>query len=377
MIQEASPPRNDVAQLVTWETHDRAGQQVYVEMIDGDTGTAYAWMCAGRFSVRGLNPNGMNEDRKQAAELIGLFGLVDFRNQLGSLLQASGQSELSLAFARTLADMSNPKLRGVMRATAESLVVEGLSLEQRSQTTQALVLGDPWVGSVSIHEAMKSATAAEQLAMMKALSADQSGLPILLTLVRDGQVAADMLAQPSIAQAVSLIGTEEQKAQLARLTANLPDRDKALDALINARKASCREQGGDTVAGRTLFQQLCMVCHQFGGEGQNLAPNLDGIGNRGLDRLVEDILDPNRNVDTAFRITSLVLNDGSAISGFIRSEETEHVILADAVGGKRTIAIDQIKERVPSALSLMPASFGQSLTETQFRDLMAWLVAQR
>ena len=36
---------------------------------------------------------------------------------------------------------------------------------------------------------------------------------------------------------------------------------------------------------------------------QEIAPHLDGIGNRGLERLLEDVLDPNRNVDQLFRAT--------------------------------------------------------------------------
>ena len=38
------------------------------------------------------------------------------------------------------------------------------------------------------------------------------------------------------------------------------------------------------------------------GKGAKVGPQLDGIGTRGLDRLMEDILDPNRNVDQTLRI---------------------------------------------------------------------------
>ena len=59
-----------------------------------------------------------------------------------------------------------------------------------------------------------------------------------------------------------------------------------------------------------VFLKNCTTCHQMGGQGALIGPQLDGIGNRGLERLVEDILDPSRNVDPAFFATLYVLKDG-------------------------------------------------------------------
>ena len=50
------------------------------------------------------------------------------------------------------------------------------------------------------------------------------------------------------------------------------------------------------------------------GSGGLVGPQLDGIGNRGLERLVEDVLDPNRNVDRAFRTHLLTLKNGDVIT---------------------------------------------------------------
>ena len=44
-----------------------------------------------------------------------------------------------------------------------------------------------------------------------------------------------------------------------------------------------------------------------GGKGNRIAPQLDGIGSRGLERLLEDTLDPRRIVDQAFRTSVLTL----------------------------------------------------------------------
>ena len=63
-----------------------------------------------------------------------------------------------------------------------------------------------------------------------------------------------------------------------------------------------------------------------------MGPQLDGIGSRGLDRLLEDIIDPNRNVDQNFRVTNLALQNGQVVSGLLLREEGDVLVLADAQG---------------------------------------------
>ena len=48
----------------------------------------------------------------------------------------------------------------------------------------------------------------------------------------------------------------------------------------------------DVENGQQVFQTHCVACHQIDGKGGLIGPQLDGIGNRGIARLCEDILDP-------------------------------------------------------------------------------------
>ena len=74
------------------------------------------------------------------------------------------------------------------------------------------------------------------------------------------------------------------------------------------------------------------------GKGAKIGPQLDGIGIRGLERLLEDTLDPSRNVDQAFRTTILNLKSGQVVSGLLLKEEGEVLVLADAAGKGSTRA---------------------------------------
>jgi hypothetical protein len=87
VLLECLPPRNDTAQRVDWDTSRWKGRPAVVELVDGDAGTAYAWLAAGRFSVDRLNPSQLPHDRQSAADLIGRFQLGELREALKEVLR--------------------------------------------------------------------------------------------------------------------------------------------------------------------------------------------------------------------------------------------------------------------------------------------------
>ena len=112
-------------------------------------------------------------------------------------------------------------------------------------------------------------------------------------------------------------------------------------------------------------------------EKAQYGPQLDGIGVRGLDRILEDILDPNRNVDQAFRATTLALKDGRTSWDWYCGKRAEVVVMADEKGKEVRVNVDDIDTRRQSLLSPMPANFDQAIPEKDFYDLMAYLLSQR
>ena len=94
-----------------------------------------------------------------------------------------------------------------------------------------------------------------------------------------------------------------------------------------------------------MFEKSCAICHQIGGKGAKIGPQLDGIGLRGLDRLLEDTLDPNRNVDQAFRLTSLTLKKGQIVQGLLLREEGAVLVLADQQGKEVRVEKKDVEER--------------------------------
>ena len=107
-----------------------------------------------------------------------------------------------------------------------------------------------------------------------------------------------------------------------------------------------------------------------------IGPQLDGIGNRGLIRVLEDILDPNRNVDVAFRSTTVVTTAGKVRTGLSKGFDGARLVLINSKGQEESVLRDDIEDQVTSRRSPMPANVSEIMTEPQFRDLLAWLLTQ-
>jgi putative heme-binding domain-containing protein len=156
-----------------------------------------------------------------------------------------------------------------------------------------------------------------------------------------------------------------------------PAERERLSRLVADRIAAHDPAAADPGKGKTLFATHCAACHRLGGEGGLVGPQLDGIGTRGLGRLAEDILDPNRNVDAHFRLTRITLRDGTLLGGFVAGESGEVLHLLDPAGQSHRLRLADIANRETTALSLMPSAFGELLRPEEFRDLAAWLLGRK
>lgn len=91
---------------------------------------------------------------------------------------------------------------------------------------------------------------------------------------------------------------------------------------------------GNVTKGQAMFKKQCSQCHQAAGVGAKIAPQLDGIRSRGVARLVEDIVAPNRNVDVAFRTTTIATTDGLVIDRLVSASglDNSHSKTSETVG---------------------------------------------
>jgi putative heme-binding domain-containing protein len=216
-----------------------------------------------------------------------------------------------------------------------------------------------------------------QSAIAAAMVRRREGADALLNAISSGKASARLLQQRSVTIILESSGLPGVSERIAGLLKGLPPADQKLSALYSHRRDGFKKSKADPVPGSQVFEKHCAVCHQLGGKGAKVGPQLDGIGSRGLDRLMEDVLDPNLNVDQTFRVTNVALQSGQIVSGLLLREEGEVLILADSQGKELRIPKSSVEQRSISPLSPMPANLTDQIAEDDFYRLLAFLLSKR
>ncbi len=139
---------------------------------------------------------------------------------------------------------------------------------------------------------------------------------------------------------------------------------------------------GDSERGRAIFRDekrtRCIACHRTGEEGGELGPDLSRIGGK-FDRphLIESLLEPSRQIVEGYRATTVVTNEGEAITGVLRDDSNENLTLVDAELKTHVIPSPRIRTREMSEISLMPAGITETLSSAELTDLVAYLETLR
>ncbi len=136
--------------------------------------------------------------------------------------------------------------------------------------------------------------------------------------------------------------------------------------------------GGESSRGRQLFFShavaQCVRCHKADGQGGDAGPDLSvwapkAKGDRA--HFLESLLYPSRKFTPGFGVVALTMRDGRVLTGTVKSEDKEKVVLADATGKATTIAVKDIDERT-AGISPMP-EVGPILSMEEIRDLIEFL----
>lgn len=154
-------------------------------------------------------------------------------------------------------------------------------------------------------------------------------------------------------------------------------------ALPNANRVAVLEQyvaathaTGDAKRGKKLYTDICAKCHRHSGEGAEIGPDLTGMAVHPKEELLVHILDPNRDVESNFRMYNVQTVDGIVMAGMLSSESKTAIELVDTNGEKKTVLREDIDEFRASRISLMPEGFEKELSVAQMTDLLEFLTAR-
>jgi putative heme-binding domain-containing protein len=375
VLAETPPPRHDIAQKVTWDLSQHAGRQVYFEATDGRNEKAYAWLAFGRFDPPVIRVPTSGPRLQNAVQIVQSLHLTDLAGAVEKLL-ANGTAD---AQTRSAAAQALGGLNAADHAAALASALRDPAAPEDVREAAATALGsvDSVDANSALVEAVKVAPNKLQVALAKALASTRGGAESLLEAISQGKASPRLLQDANVRERLNVAKPANLDERIAQLTHGLPAADEQIQKLIDTRATTYDPSKASPVRGKEIFTKNCAVCHKIGGEGNQIGPQLDGIGARGVARLCEDILDPSRNVDVAFRYSTYVLGDGNNIAGIPRREEGQTLIVADSTGKEVRIPKSQIKRQVESKLSLMPSNFGEVIPPKDFDDLLSFLLASK
>jgi len=138
-------------------------------------------------------------------------------------------------------------------------------------------------------------------------------------------------------------------------------------------------EGGDKDAGKNIFFQkiavACLRCHKLEGQGGDVGPELNGIGGKQKrDYLLESIILPEKNIAKGFESLIIVLSNGKTVTGILKQDKPNEIVLMDFEGKLMTVKKTDIEEK-KIGKSAMPADLYKQLSKQELRDLVEYLAS--
>ncbi len=368
-------PRNDVASVVFWDLRPWEGNPVRFEAIDGDDGDAFAWIAVGEFSLVGLNPHPIHELVRTMLRLVPFLDSSTVKQVVRSL-QTDKLFDVGWRWnwEAALIASTQPLLSDLLKTGSDQGWCQEIenAPEVRERLNESKRISDPPnAAALILKQLAQRATSMQQSALAALVAKRVDQLPLLTQSIRQGWLGTDVLLKLDDAWWAALPSSAiaEELKQLREKAALQGNQAKDVDLRIGRVEMLT----GDPARGLEHFKTRCALCHQLDGQGTVLGPQLEGVGGRGTQRLLEDILLPSRNVDEAFRMSSLLLESGTVMVGLIRQRDDQVVTLTDQLGKNEALPIGEIAEEKKSELSLMPSNFGELLSDQELADLLAYI----
>jgi len=310
--------------------------------------------------VTGMRRRGASLTDTQAAKLDGLFATwrksaFDPKQSLGerqAWIRLFGLAPLSRC-ADTLAQLLDPTFPPELQTAA----VKALGAHAEAEAAARL-----------LREWSKRSPLVRRT-ILDVLIGRRSHASALLDAVEAGTVAAPDLG---LRQREQLVRTGD--AAFRKRANKLLGKPRASPrAEVIARYRPALAEPGDPERGRAVYENVCSECHRHGGRGKAIGPDLETVKDRTPDALLEQILDPNREVNPAYHLYFVETKDHRVVSGIVANETATEVELLRADGEKEVVLRSQIESMQTDGRSLMREDLEDSVTPAQMADLIAFL----
>lgn len=262
--------------------------------------------------------------------------------------------------------------------------------------TRASRLIHDWIVQLEPALSKKSATAgvnddrdAPTLRELQLLPSDKRTASIrqLLTSTRGGMMMLQLMDSAGVSSAesqtiLSIVKSNANTEVRDLFERFLPESDRIRRIGTVIDPAAILARSGDADRGRRVFFEnasaQCKTCHKIGNQGGSVGPDLTHIGSKHRKAaLLDQILDPSREMETPFVPYLLERRDGSVICGVLVEKNDKRILLRDAADRLIVVPATDVVLLAPQAKSLMPEFLMRDLTAQEVADLVEFLVSQK
>jgi putative membrane-bound dehydrogenase-like protein len=354
---------------------------------------------------------GIRQVESEIADLIGLIGHIDPREEIGATVLLTGVGEglahRRQALHRFLSAPDSPvrehlpQIERLIAAAQAQAAVRDVPESQRLLALRLVLQARPGAAQ-SLIEALLTAEEPPAIQMAAARGVADLGdaalarrllerwqnfqintrRELIAALLRNAALAAPLveaLEAGTIAaaelditacEALRRVPDTQLQARVARILQASAGGDR--DAVV-AKYQTALDLAGEAKAGAALFARHCQTCHQMQGQGARVGPELSGIASRPRGALLEDILNPGKEVSPDFVNYVVVTKQGQVFTGLLAADTSTLVRLRGQEGAEATIFRADIEELHPNRQSLMPEGFEQALTPLDLAHLLEFL----
>ena len=258
---------------------------------------------------------------------------------------------------------------GAARAVLDAFIGAHEPAELQAEAVAAVVRSGVAESIAGVVAALSSLEPAVRAAAVTALLDRRDATPALLAAIERREVS------PAIVPLERRAALEKSSAEAIRAAAARiwPAGTAGLSAAELESLVAAVRRGGSVDRGREVFTRHCAACHQVAGAGRQVGPDLAEAADRPIERLVSDIVDPNRSVEPRWEATLIVTTTGDPLEGILVASGRESVVLVRAGGDRITVPREDIEALRAGGRSLMPEGFGRQVPPGDFADLVAFL----
>jgi putative heme-binding domain-containing protein len=274
-------------------------------------------------------------ERVRAIETLSFDSYDNLKGVLVPLFDLRQPAEIQLAALSTLRKFDEPDVAEILLAAWPDF-----SPQMRAQAIEALFSRKAWIAA-------------------------------LLDAIEQGQFKPSQLDSTRI-RALQSHADPELQARAGTLLSSFEygTRQAIVDAYEDALSLP-----GNSARGREVFRENCAQCHKLEGVGFDVGPELTTVAQAGAEKILVNVLDPNREVNPQYINYTIDTSDFESHSGIIASETATSITLKRANGETDTVLRVNIDSIRSDNLSIMPEGWEDTIDKQKMADLIAYITS--